>query len=193
VILSASPVSSEEMFYERHIGGLYTDMHDSICVISADSDVISMINEAGVSDETYSDAIQHWLLDKWIHTRFCHTYPVHNWAHDRLVRVLLFGSYCYRQTLPSPGEISTATCVARGLRLILDDDIWVLIEQLVLAEGMLRLKELSGQESWKPDFREMSKDERGVIVLFSDATNDSLNPHSVIDMGPLAFKRQRIF
>ena len=182
------------MFDDQHIGGLYpTDIHDSSSVISHDSDDFSITSNTSIPHETYSDAIQHWPLEKWIHTRFCLTYPVHNWAHDRLVRVLLFGSYCHRQTLPSPGEISTAARVAKGLRLLLDDDIWAFIEQLVLVEGMLRWKELSGQESWKPDFREMSKDERGVMVLFSDATSDSLSPHSVIDMGPLAFQEAAYF
>jgi len=178
------------MFHDQSIADLDADMHDSISIISADS---SMNSDNSIPPETFSDAIQQWPLEKWIHTRFCHTYPVHNWAHDRLVRVLLFALYCHRQTLPSPGEISAATCIAKELRFILDDDIWALIEQLVMAEGMLRWKELSGQESWKPDFREMSKDERGMMVLFSDATSDSLYPNSIIDMGPLAFQEAAYF
>ena len=92
VILSAS------MFDDQHIGGLYaTDIHDSSSVISHDSDDFSITSNTSIPHETYSDTIQHWPLEKWIHTRFCLTYPVHSWAHDRLVRVLLFGPYCHRQ------------------------------------------------------------------------------------------------
>ena len=75
----------------------------------------------------------------------------------------------------------------------MDDDIWALIEPLVLAEGMLEWKELSDPMNWTPDFRKMSKDERGVMVFFADATSDSLNPDSAIDPGPLAFQEAAYF
>ena len=170
------------------------DIDDVDVLFNSDVDDISIdSSDYTIPPETFSDAIQSWPLEKWIHTRFCLTYQVHHWAHDRLVRVLLFELFCHQQALPCAGDILITTRIAKGLRRKWGDDIWALIEPFILVEGMLKWKELTGQANWILDFRQMSKEERGVMVFFSDATCDSLNPDTILDTRPVAFEEAAYF
>lgn len=189
---SASSVESvaQEDDHNTHrqtCNGLDNDI-DCDSSASEDSDDTFMGSNYSIPPETFSDAIQTWPLEQWIHTRFCRTYKVHNWAHDRLARVLLFEFFCHRQTLPTPEDISITLSVARGLRRNWGDDIWALIEPLILVEGMCTWGEMAGGTNGALDFQGMSKEERGIMVFFSDATRDSLDPNSMMIAGPTAFQ-----
>lgn len=116
-------------------------------------------------------AFETWPLEKWIHFRFCRTYEIHGWAHDRFVRVLLFQFFCHLYDIPSPDVVSTAIHITRKLRLILDGDIWTLVEPYLLDAGMQEWKDWIQEGKWTPAFRAMTRDERGVMVIFSDAVS----------------------
>ena len=162
---------------------------DDLSDHSSEGDNVSMATSESGFPLTFADAFELWPLEKWIHLRFCSSYHVHNWAHDRLTRVLLFHTFVHQQTLPSPQEILTAVRVSEGIRQKLGMDIWSLIEPIVLEMAMQAWKDLAGDAKWTPPFGKMSKDERGEMVILSDAI-DSLKFHTrdpVISDGPPAF------
>ena len=151
-----------------------------------DGDDTSMLSDYGLS---LADAFQDWPLEEWIHARFCHVYHLHGWAHDRFVRVLLFSLFSHQQSLPSNDEVLTAIHVAKRFRRRLGDDICATIEPFVVANSMKGWTEsgVTGDHPWIPKFRDMSKDERGLTVIFSDAAREVLNLDSIMEPGPPTF------
>jgi hypothetical protein len=107
--------------------------------------------------------------------------------------VVLFDPFCHRQIFPSSRDILIVTHVARRLRLRLGDDICSLIEHDILTEGMQEWSCSVGNTRWAPAFNDMTKDERGMMVIFIDVTRESSDPHTIMDLGSVAFQEAKSF
>ncbi|KAF4584696.1 hypothetical protein EYR38_001927 [Pleurotus pulmonarius] len=135
---------------------------------------------------TIFDAFQDLPLDEWVHFRFCRTYHVHHWAHDAFVRTILFSAYCGRCALPSSREISQSIVTATYFRTRLLQDVVDEI-QIHLMVGSMESWANVGEESWAKPFRDMTKEDRGRMVIFSDVANEFFLPTASLPQGPPAF------
>ena len=192
VFWNADPPREESLLSLKHAStpadfAAYVD--NVIPGLHSDGDDVSMASDETDSPPTLFDAFQELPLQDWVHLRFCRTYSVHGWAHDRLIRSLLFSSFCHQQSLPLPQDVLTAIHVAKRLRIKLTSDIWSLIEPFLLVEGMQEWENLAGQDEWKFEFGAMGRGARGMMLIFADAASDSrlINPDSIFVSEPPAF------
>ncbi|KAF7437511.1 hypothetical protein PC9H_004353 [Pleurotus ostreatus] len=136
--------------------------------------------------QTIFDAFQDLPLEEWVHLRFCRSYHVHHWAHDIFVRTILFSAYCGRCALPSSHEISQSIATAAYFRTRLLQDIVDEIQMHLMIGGMEIWTDVGG-EKWEEPFRDMTKEDRGLMAIFSDVANEFLLPTISLPKGPPAF------
>lgn len=136
--------------------------------------------------QTIFDAFQELPLEEWVHLRFCRSYHVHHWAHDTFVRTILFSAYCGRLALPSSHEISQSISTAAYFRTRLLQDIVDEIQIHLMIGGMEIWANLGG-EKWEEPFQDMTKEDRGSMVIFSDVANEFFLPTISLPTGPPAF------
>ncbi|KAF9489170.1 hypothetical protein BDN71DRAFT_1456483 [Pleurotus eryngii] len=136
--------------------------------------------------QTIFDAFQDLPLEEWVHLRFCRSYRVHRWAHDIFVRTILFSAYCGRRSVPSSHEISQSISTAAFFRTRLLQDIVDEI-QIHLMIGSMEIWANVGGENWEKPFRDMTKEDRGLMVIFSDVANEFFLYTTSLPTGPPAF------
>ncbi|KAJ7853762.1 hypothetical protein B0H13DRAFT_2082515 [Mycena leptocephala] len=149
-----------------------TDHHDdedSLSVSSFSSqDSFAFEVFEGVGTAPYDAMWQDDPTEDFVHSRFCSVYPVHGWAHQSFVRVLLFNAFCSSQTLPEPHQILEAVHLADRLARRLPADIWQYAEQFIIARALLFWKKTNDIGPWNPIFSALSRQERGNLVIFVD-------------------------
>ncbi|KAE9407544.1 hypothetical protein BT96DRAFT_986537 [Gymnopus androsaceus JB14] len=145
------------------------DDHISDWSSSSSKDSFAFEAHAGVGDPPYESMWEDEPMEDWVHSRFCSAYGVHAWAHQSFVRVLLFNSFSASQTLPTSSHISKAVHVANQLSCRLPMDILQYAEQFIVARSLLVWRETYADKPWKPEFRVLPPEERGLLVIFVDA------------------------
>ncbi|KAF7326356.1 hypothetical protein MVEN_02621900 [Mycena venus] len=129
-----------------------------------------------------------WLDDPtelWVHSRFCSVYPVHGWAHQSFVRVLLFNAFCGTQILPDFFQILVAVHVADRLFRRIPADIWHYAEQFIVARSLLLWKTADATQPWITQLPVLSSEERSSMVIFVDTLKwYETHPSLVVDFSP---------
>jgi hypothetical protein len=117
----------------------------------------------------FADALVSYPLEKWIHERFCSVYAVHDFAHDRFVRALLFSFSTAHQCLPTLEEAALAMVVVRQLWRHWPDDILDIIATMLFGQGMSEWVACEiHQPLWTIPPLELSINERAIMLIFSD-------------------------
>ncbi|KAF5387542.1 hypothetical protein D9757_006541 [Collybiopsis confluens] len=123
----------------------------------------------GVTAAPYEIMLDDEPTEEFIHSRFCSVYKMHDWAHQSIIRVLLFNAFCASQRLPVlPKTLSAAFRVADWLTRWLSDDVCHYMEKFIIARSLLVWREKYASQGWDLKFSALSSDERGMLVIFVD-------------------------
>jgi hypothetical protein len=101
---------------------------------------------------------------------------VHHFAHDRLVRALLFSFSTVHHCLPALEEAALAMLVVGKLRKQWPDDILDVIATMIFGQGMLDwVAREKNQPSWTISPAELTVNQRAIMFIFSDSCKVSAN------------------
>ncbi|KAF9061843.1 hypothetical protein BDP27DRAFT_313586 [Rhodocollybia butyracea] len=134
-----------------------------------DEDEANLGFEYPSGEAPYDIMWQDEPIEDWIHARFCSVYPVHGWAHNSFVRVLLFNTFSSCQALPTHHQVMAAVHVANRLCRQLPSDVWKYAEQFIIARSFLEWMKEDDLEPWDHVFSGWTSEERGMGVIFVDA------------------------
>ncbi|KAJ4466256.1 hypothetical protein J3R30DRAFT_3719535 [Lentinula aciculospora] len=165
---NADPPLSDALYLNQKAA----DNDDSLSAWSSDSSEDSLPFEVHQSFATapYERMWKHEPLEDWIHSRFCSVYPMHRWAHQSFVRLLLFNAFSGSQTLPTSSfQILTAIHITNQLSERMPIDVWKYAERFIIAQSLFLWREKYTAEPWCPVFSAMTLEERAMFVIFVDA------------------------
>ncbi|KZT38099.1 hypothetical protein SISSUDRAFT_1033663 [Sistotremastrum suecicum HHB10207 ss-3] len=115
----------------------------------------------------------------FIHHRFCPIYPVHNWAHDPIIRIFLFHTFYVLQRLPTLDEVVSVFVLVQDLKQKMPEDIWVNVLPHIADHGMRKWMAFSYRRPRDRPWRmsTLSAFERSIMVLFADVIRKDWSPH----------------
>ncbi|KZT33263.1 hypothetical protein SISSUDRAFT_1122964 [Sistotremastrum suecicum HHB10207 ss-3] len=119
----------------------------------------------------YSGSIS---LNEFIHQRFCAIYPVHRWAHDSVIRALLFLTFTRLDRLPTVDEVCSIFILAKDLRKTLPNDLWMNISNVLnehsISQWREHHKEDTPQNLQPPPFKPSTALERCLCLILTAST-----------------------
>ncbi|KZT36266.1 hypothetical protein SISSUDRAFT_75231 [Sistotremastrum suecicum HHB10207 ss-3] len=110
-------------------------------------------------------------VDEYIHERFCSIFPVHNWAHDHLIRALIFSRLCAQEYFMSIDEVVAIFVLSKDLRIKAPNDIWLSIAPHLInqgIEGFITEERPVGTRPEMMDLTKMSPFARSQCVSFAN-------------------------
>ncbi|KAK0490102.1 hypothetical protein EDD18DRAFT_1358738 [Armillaria luteobubalina] len=131
-------------------------------------------------------------LDDWIHDRFCVMYPVHGWAHNSFVRVVLFNLFCSTQSFPEERDIISAIHIADCLYQKYPLEVILYMQPFIIARSLLLWKENFERQRWVTNFSEWTRRQRGMALIFSDPVKWDME-QNVMDVELGVFREVREF
>ncbi|KZS96812.1 hypothetical protein SISNIDRAFT_533895 [Sistotremastrum niveocremeum HHB9708] len=169
-----NPVSSAGRELVNHPA--HTALYHEICAFS-EYDNTEAKNLFGDDGPEYYQNLFYcgfFSSDPFIHERFCTIYPVHQWAHDPLIRSLLFQHFCLWDRMPSIGDTAAIFVLCKDLRRFLNKDVWKRVADRIVAINLAiwRARHKDDEDPHNVDrfhFSTLSTFQRSLTLIFVDA------------------------
>ncbi|KZT35946.1 hypothetical protein SISSUDRAFT_1130737 [Sistotremastrum suecicum HHB10207 ss-3] len=108
-------------------------------------------------------------VNNFIHQRFCSIYRVHSWAHDGLIRALIFSTFVRLGRLPDPSELAAIFVLVKDLRQSrLSDDVFSLVIPYLRDQNMTQWRAFSDDNPSELPLATLSQFPKSLLLAFVD-------------------------